>query len=419
MASPGPSRGLAQTNYKIISNKLGGRTLLHVGFAYNLHRKNNKSSVWTCVNKRHGKCSGSIKLSEESDNVQIQKCHNAECQPNLMKNEVRVVMEKLKKEVKTSFSSSIQQKFETKFAELKNTDTAFDEYIPKFNNIKQQLYNSRKKALNVEKTQFRNPAEVIIPEIFQKYLLVDYCENDNRIIVFVSAQALKHIKNIQHYFGDGTFDCCPGPFYQIFTIHGDMGSDAQATNIVPIFYVLLVNKEKSTYEVMFKKIKEAVPDFSPMKFTVDFELATMLAIKEVLPAVTIHGCNVHFQRAIYRKAKSLGLLAHEETTLYVKLCTCLAFLPKEDIEDGWLSVMENSIPDEKVTQFNDYFVEQWLEPPGMISKWCCYKERHRTTNLVEARNQRLQCYLGRKPSLLSFLEIITTDISTYSTGQVR
>lgn len=341
MASPGPSRGLAQTNYKIISNKLGGRTLLHVGFAYNLHRKNNKSSVWTCVNKRHGKCSGSIKLSEESDNVQIQKCHNAECQPNLMKNEVRVVMEKLKKEVKTSFSSSIQQKFETKFAELKNTDTAFDEYIPKFNNIKQQLYNSRKKALNVEKTQFRNPAEVIIPEIFQKYLLVDYCENDNRIIVFVSAQALKHIKNIQHYFGDGTFDCCPGPFYQIFTIHGDMGSDAQATNIVPIFYVLLVNKEKSTYEVMFKKIKEAVPDFSPMKFTVDFELATMLAIKEVLPAVTIHGCNVHFQRAIYRKAKSLGLLAHEETTLYVKLCTCLAFLPKEDIEDGWLSVMEN------------------------------------------------------------------------------
>ncbi|KAF9420953.1 hypothetical protein HW555_002936, partial [Spodoptera exigua] len=313
-----PSRGLAQTNYKIISNKLGGRTLLHVGFAYNLHRKNNKSSVWTCVNKRHGKCSGSIKLSEESDNVQIQKCHNAECQPNLMKNEVRVVMEKLKKEVKTSFSSSIQQIFETKFAELKNTDTAFDEYIPKFNNIKQQLYNSRKKALNVEKTQFRNPAEVIIPEIFQKYLLVDYCENDNRIIRY-------------------------------------------------------------------------------------------------RPAVTIHGCNVHFQRAIYRKAKSLGLLAHEETTLYVKLCTCLAFLPKEDIEDGWLSVMENSIPDEKVTQFNDYFVEQWLEPPGMISKWCCYKERHRTTNLVEAWNQRLQCYQGRKPSLLSFLEIITTDISTYST----
>ncbi|KAH9632033.1 hypothetical protein HF086_005364 [Spodoptera exigua] len=101
-----------------------------------------------------------------------------------------------------------------------------------------------------------------------------------------------------------------------------MGSDAQATNIVPIFYVLLVNKEKSTYEVMFKKIK-AVPDFSPMKFTVDFELATMLAIK--------------------RKAKSLGLLAHEETTLYVKLCTCLAFLPKEDIEDGWLSVMENRL----------------------------------------------------------------------------
>lgn len=155
-----------------------------------------------------------------------------------------------------------------------------------------------------------------------------------------SAEALKDIKNIQHFFGDGTFDCCPSPFYQIFTIHGDAGSDAHETNVVPIFYALLVNKEKSTYENKFKKIKEAVPDFNPMKIAVDFELATMLAIKEVFPAAKIHGCNVHFQRAIYRKGKSLGLLAHEETTLYVKLCACLAFLP-EEVEDGWLSIMEN------------------------------------------------------------------------------
>lgn len=78
-----------------------------------------------------------------------------------------------------------------------------------------------------------------------------------------------------------------------------------------------------------------------------------------------------------------------------------------------------SIPDDQVTKFNDYFVEQWLEPVNMIEKWCCYKEKHRTTNLVEAWHHRLKNYLGTNPSLLSFLEMVKIDISTYGTAQAR
>jgi hypothetical protein len=72
----------------------------------------------------------------------------------------------------------------------------------------------------------------------------------------------------------------------------------------------------------------------------------------------------------------------------MRKCICLAYLPQHDIEDGWLVMMVNSLPAEPVIKFNDYFVDQWLEPDGMIAKWCCYKEQHRSTYLVEAWN----CY---------------------------
>lgn len=100
MTNEGPSRGLEPKNYELITNKRGGKTLLHVGHSYNWHRNNNLSSVWTCVQKRTIKCSGSIKLEKKSDNVQIQNKHSAECKPNLFKNEVSVIMDKTKSEVK-------------------------------------------------------------------------------------------------------------------------------------------------------------------------------------------------------------------------------------------------------------------------------------------------------------------------------
>lgn len=230
--------------------------------------------------------------------------------------------------------------YETKIAKLQREKYSTNE-IPIYNNIKKAIYRSRYTALKVKKIRFKDPAQVIIPEIFQKHLLFDYNEDGNRIIVFASDIAADEIKNVHHFFCDGTFDCCPCPFKQIYTIHGDIGNNSDETNIVPIFYALLVNKEKETYEIMFKKIKEALPDFKPLKFTLDFEMSAIVAINNEFPTAEIHGCFVHFQNAVYRRAKSLKLLEYKETTQYVKLCICLAYLPKEEIEDGWLAIMEN------------------------------------------------------------------------------
>lgn len=81
-----------------------------------------------------------------------------------------------------------------------------------------------------------------------------------------------------------------------------------------MFYVLLVYKETSTYETMLRKIEEVLPTFRPTKFTLDFEASAMNAIQNVYPQAKIHGCFIHSQRSILRKAQSLGVLAHEVTT---------------------------------------------------------------------------------------------------------
>lgn len=78
--------------------------------------------------------------------------------------------------------------------------------------------------------------------MFQKHSLFDYNEDGNRIVIFVSNIGLDEIKKVHHFFCDGTFDCCP--FKQIYTIHGDIGNNSDKTNIVPIFYVLLVHKKR-------------------------------------------------------------------------------------------------------------------------------------------------------------------------------
>ncbi|CAG4969240.1 unnamed protein product [Colias eurytheme] len=110
-------------------------------------------------------------------------------------------------------------------------------------------------------------------------------------------------------------------------------------------------------------------------------------------------------------------MEHEESSNHVKQCIGLAFLPKQDIEDGWLHIMENSFDDEAMTKFNDYFVTQWLEYPDLI--WCCHNERHRTTNLAESWNGRFNKVIGKNPSLLLFLQTIGNDTCHFDIKQAK
>lgn len=174
------------------------------------------------------------------------------------------------------------------------------------------------------KTQFNNVDEIIIPEEFHKYLLLDYCcEDGNRIIILTSTEIKEHIKCVTHYFSDGTFDGCPNPI-RVYVIYGDMGSTEVSTNVAPLFYILLKNKERKTYVKVFELIKQAFPEWRPSKFTFDYEMGAINAAANVFPGIKINGCNIHFLKNVVKKAKSLNFMEHEESATHVKQCLGLA-----------------------------------------------------------------------------------------------
>jgi hypothetical protein len=80
---------------------------------------------------------------------------------------------------------------------------------------------------------------------------------------------------------DGTFASCPEPFKQIFFIMAKMQNDSSA---VPAAFILLPDKQMSTYESMMKELKKVV-SFEPGvpdRILVDFERAFWISILAAL-----------------------------------------------------------------------------------------------------------------------------------------
>lgn len=126
------------------------------------------------------------------------------------------------------------------------SDESYADVIPKFESVKDTLYRSRKKALGVQKTIFKETKDVVIPDMFKDFLIIE--DGDPKILVFANPLVFESVQNIKHYFADGTFFVVPRPFYQLYTIQGDIGSTDDKTLIIPLFFSLLPNKEQITYQ---------------------------------------------------------------------------------------------------------------------------------------------------------------------------
>lgn len=179
---------------------------------------------------------------------------------------------------------------------------------------------------------------------------------------------------------DGTFWSCPLPFFQLYSIHVDTGSNASQTIISPVVFVLLPNKEQHTYEVMFNLIKQQIPEWHPARVIVDFEIGAINALSKTFPKASIKGCNFHFKQALSKKSREVNIKTEDEKR-HVARCGSLAYLPIELVEDGWLAIMEEAPTSESITKFNNYFVTTWLDSKTFpIHLWNCEGQRHRTTN---------------------------------------
>ncbi|KAF0759758.1 MULE domain-containing protein [Aphis craccivora] len=356
---------------EIIETTKGKPLAIFNGYQFRKYRQNENGTVWVCLNKKKDTCKGRMRTK----NIEIINFSDHLCKPDVATSEVKKQFNNARKRVREESSY-----------------TASEIFHP----------NSKD--------------EIIVPDDISKfgnnYQFLLFGDNvEERIIAFLSSTQREEASTYSHFFFDGTFKSCSKQFLQIYTIHVDIGSTSSETNVIPVIFVLLPNKTNR----LFKLIKEHIPNFNPDIITIDFEAATIQAIKDVFSNTQISGCNYHFNQSLWRKVQNIGLVDeyrdNDEIRINIRMCSALALIPLQDIDEGWLIIMENSPDNEKLKLFHDYFVEQWLENT-IISKyiWNCFQKRHRTNNIVEGWNSRLNKQLNRpRPTFLALYKCLKLE----------
>ena len=83
------------------------------------------------------------------------------------------------------------------------------------------------------------------------FLVYDSGAEEDRMLIFASAEFLQLLTSSEEWYSDGTFKTVPEQFFQLYTLHGVCGE-----KIVPCVFCLMPNKTEATYVSMLQKIKE-------------------------------------------------------------------------------------------------------------------------------------------------------------------
>lgn len=408
--SPSTSRG--EQSFYIDVTRRGRELLRRAGYEYILKRINKDGSkLWRCARKNV--CNATVKIRVDAMTILNETAHCHE-PIDLAKYKVNRQMQKCVEDVQKDINIPVAQVFENNMEVLKDEGLQHVTQLPHFHNIEKRLYKKRNDGIGAKKVTFHKAADVEVPKKYQNLLLADYREQKKRVIVFASEEIKKYFKLCKHFYIDGTFKICIKSFYQLYTIHADVGSNEDYVNVVPVAYALLPDKKESTYKLLFELIKSQIPEWEPAVMTMDFEVASIQAVKHIFPGVKILGCFYHFKKSLWRKAKELGVNKTQPGKDHVQLCSALSHLPLDMVDDGWLYVMEESPISAEITNFNDYFVQTWLENSTLAGTFTTYGELNKTNNAVEQWNSHIRKYIKPKPNIAQLLEGLIKDMKYYS-----
>lgn len=340
------------------------------------------------------------------------------CSPDFDRNKIDESIYKLKQQLTTPGFPKVPKTFNSTVASLKNESAELSpNMIPNFSSVKSSLYRHRNSAAKLPKLHCENAKEVQVPPDFEDFLLADYMNGNTRILVFCSKKARELMCQIKDYYGDGTFKSCSPPFTQLYTIHGDDGSTLNDTNVVPLVYALMSNRTAESYKILFSLIQSRIPEWNPIKFKTDFEKAAMKAITEIFPSTMFKGCYFHYNKAVWKKGRELGLVKSKDIKKkrMVSLSAVLPLLPQAEIRNGWDYIIRDENEDSDVANFKTYMEKQWLED-SFIKVWCAFGEKHRTTNALESWHHKLNSAVGEKgPNIMNLLHLLKEDASFYLT----
>ena len=159
------------------------------------------------------------------------------------------------------------------------------------------------------------------------------CCQNNRwgLALFLRARDGKRLSECDEIYVDGTFKCCPKPYYQLVTVHGRYHD-----RVIPVAFCLLKGKDVALYRKMMREIKQRVLQVSgqhlnPTRVVTDFEVSLISAIETEFPQSTVKGCYFHFTQSVWRRVVELGLAVpfkrDKALSNFVRKLMSLAYLP--------------------------------------------------------------------------------------------
>ncbi|CAO4364544.1 unnamed protein product [Caenorhabditis nigoni] len=231
----------------------------------------------------------------------------------------------------------------------------------------------------------------------------------SRILVFASDVGLELLANSETIFCDGTFDCVPAPFVQLFTLHAYLSP----TVVRPVVFSLLTDKITSSYETVLKIVMESHPSLTqwqPATVICDFETGLKNAFESQFPIASVQGCLFHLVQSWRKKAEKLQcydeFIKGNIQDFWVRIKAIPFIVPTEtkNFFDIIVSTIPTPIPP-NVQTFVDYLIKYYMDdtvryPPKF---WSCTERTmngiHRTTNVVESWHKLLSSVRSQKNGL--------------------
>ena len=172
---------------------------------------------------------------------------------------------------------------------------------------------------------------------------------------WASDSGISVLKASSDIYGDGTFEVAKSTLFSQAWI---LVAKSEQMNVsIPCAFFLLPDKQYNSYSLCLNKVKE-LGVTSPKRFHLDFEAASIKAVKNVFGAATVlECCDTHWKRCLRTHQQEVGLVPHinnqVEVQTFCRKLWALSFVPQEDIVHVYTKVLLPTMPEFEADEDGD------------------------------------------------------------------
>ena len=423
-----------------------GKVLLDpIGFRMRFKKSEGGKKYYMCTRKNDLKCPVTLTMDIENEMI-VKMKHEHNHDSDLVKESVKKVVEK---QIEDAVKNRVAPR--SAFMDVTNklladpTASAGLPYLPKMKTLARNINRKKQNDLDAPPIP-KDWSEMELPTNFKKttdneeFLIMDHTMigDDAKIIGFSSPTGLRVLSQTTDIYADGTFEFVDQTLFQqvyVFVVQLDN------KQYIPAAWYLLPSKDYQTYKLVLENLKDkGVP--APHNFHVDFEAASIKAIKAVYPESNVLGCDAHWKRAIRTNLQKFGLVSvyqqDASCQTFVRKLWSLSLVPEGEVVRVW-EMLEELVPtmderdenDDEARNFNAsmeqfllYFEQTWIgtknprtqlrgRPKFELKTWNKYRQvldgEEVTNNGCESWNSASKLSLGRKANIWAVLVAIRKE----------